>query len=144
MIHRGLLGHWRPLDAKLDEPDGRLVVPNTIAARTNGQPTMDALLKRHVTFGKLELTLRMGVRAVLVELGSIAAHTTQWRRAIDLISRQKNGHKHYAYMGTSVSLQKSLLQALDFHAHELLAKRLAGVNDQKVRVRVRVRVRPSP
>ena len=47
MIHRGLLGHWRPLDAKLDEPDGRLVVPNTIAARTNGQPTMDALLKRH-------------------------------------------------------------------------------------------------
>ena len=48
---------------------------------------------------------------MLVELGSIAAHTTQWRRAIDLISRQKNGHKHYAYMGTSVSLQKSLLQA---------------------------------
>ena len=131
MIHRGLLGHWRPLDAKLDEPDGRLVVPNTIAARTNGQPTMDALLKRHVTFGKLELTLRTGVRAVLVELGSIAAHTTQWRRAIDLISRQENGHKHYAYMGTSVSLQKSLLQALDFHAHELLAKRLAGVQDQK-------------
>ena len=37
MIHRGLLGHWRPLDAKLDEPDGRLVVPNTIAARSNGQ-----------------------------------------------------------------------------------------------------------
>ena len=37
MIHRGLLAHWRPLDAKLDEPDGRLVVPNTIAARSNGQ-----------------------------------------------------------------------------------------------------------
>ena len=34
-------------------------------------------------------------------------------------------------MGTSVSLQKSLLQALDFHAHELLAKRLGSVQDQK-------------
>ena len=131
MIHRGLLGHWRPLDAKLDEPDGRLVVPNTIAARNNGHSTMDALLKRHTTFNSLELTLRAGVRAVLVELGSIAAHTTQWRRGIDFISRQQNGHKHYCYMGTSVSLQKSLLQALDLHAHELLSKRLAHVQDPK-------------
>ena len=80
LLHRGLLAHWRPLDASLDEPDGRLTVFNLIAARANSITTMDALLKRNQQTHPLELTLRAGVRAVLVELGSVTARSAQWRR----------------------------------------------------------------
>ena len=123
LLHRGLLAHWRPLDASLDEPDGRLTVFNLIAARSNSITTMDALLKRNSQVHPLELTLRAGVRAVLVELGSVTARSAQWRRGIQMINR-KDEFKHYCYLGTSVALQKSLLQALDLHAHQLIAQRL--------------------
>ena len=127
-LHRGLLAHWRPLDASLDEPDGRLTVFNLVAVRANSVTTMDALLKRNSATHPLELTLRAGVRAVLVELGSVTARSSQWRRGIEMVTR-KDAFKHYCYMGTSVALQKSLLQALDLHAHQLIAQRLHEVHD---------------
>ena len=86
------------------------------------------MLKRNVATYPLELTLRPGVRAVLVELGSMLRHSPQWRRGVEMVSRH-NCYKHYCYLGTSVALQKSLLQALDLHAHELIAKRLQGTHD---------------
>ena len=55
-------------------------------------------------------------------------HSPQWRRGVEMVSRH-NCYKHYCYLGTSVALQKSLLQALDLHAHELIAKRLQGTHD---------------
>ena len=128
LLHRGLLAHWRPLDASLDEPDGRLTVFNLIAARANSVTTMDALLKRNQQTHPLELTLRAGVRAVLVELGSITARSAQWRRGIQMVNK-KDEFKHYCYLGTSVALQKSLLQALDLHAHQLIAQRLHELHD---------------
>jgi hypothetical protein len=128
MLHRGLLAHWRPLDASLDEPDGRLTVFNLIAARANSITTMDALLKRNQQTIPLELTLRAGVRAVLVELGSVTARSAQWRRGIQMVTK-KDEFKHYCYLGTSVALQKSLLQALDLHAHQLIAQRLHELHD---------------
>mmetsp|Transcript_48403 Transcript_48403/g.104896 ORF Transcript_48403/g.104896 Transcript_48403/m.104896 type:complete len:882 (+) Transcript_48403:189-2834(+) len=127
-IRRGMLGRWRPIDTRTDEPDGRITLFNSIAARSVNQPCMDAILKRHVVIHPLELTLRVGVRAVLVELGAITPHSVQWRRAIDMVS-ERDGYKHYCYLGTSVALQKSLLQALDLHAHELLAQQLQSVQD---------------
>ena len=128
LLQRGLLAHWRPLDASLDEPDGRLTVFNLIAARANSVTTMDALLKRNQQTHPLELTLRAGVRAVLVELGSVTARSAQWRRGIQMVAR-KDEFKHYCYLGTSVALQKSLLQALDLHAHQLIAQRLSELQD---------------
>ena len=128
LLHRGLLAHWRPLDASLDEPDGRLTVFNLIAARANSMTTMDALLKRNLSTHPLELTLRAGVRAVLVELGSVTARSAQWRRGIQMVNK-KDEFKHYCYLGTSVALQKSLLQALDLHAHQLIAQRLHELHD---------------
>ena len=68
------------------------------------------MLKRNVATYPLELTLRPGVRAVLVELGSMLRHSPQWRRGVEMVSRH-NCYKHYCYLGTSVALQKSLLQA---------------------------------
>jgi len=65
---------------------------------------------------------------VLVELGAVTPHSVQWRRAIDMVST-KDVYKHYCYLGTSVALQKSLLQSLDLHAHELLAQQLQRVHD---------------
>ena len=41
----------------------------------------------------------------------------------------QDGYKHYCYLGTSVALQKSLLQALDLHAHELVAQGLQRLHD---------------
>jgi hypothetical protein len=128
LLHRGLLAHWRPLDASLDEPDGRLTVFNLVAARANSMTTMDALLKRNQQTHPLELTLRAGVRAVLVELGSVTARSAQWRRGIQMVNK-KDEFKHYCYLGTSVALQKSLLQALDLHAHQLIAQRLHELHD---------------
>ena len=46
-------------------------------------------------------------------------HSPQWRRGVEMVSRH-NYYKHYCYL-LSVALQKSLLQALDLHAHELIA-----------------------
>ena len=87
--HSSPLAHWRPLDAKLDEPDGRVLVHNAVAiARAPTTTTMDAMLKRNVATYPLELTLRAGVRAVLVELGSMLRHSPQWRRGIQMVSRQ--------------------------------------------------------
>jgi len=128
LLHRGLLAHWRPLDASLDEPDGRLTVFNLIASRSNSVTTMDGLLKRNTTTHPLEITLRAGVRAVLVELGSVTARSAQWRRGIQMVNR-KDEFKRYCYLGTSVALQKSLLQALDLHAHQLIAQRLSELHD---------------
>jgi len=128
LLHRGLLAHWRPLDASLDEPDGRLTVFNLIASRSNSVTTMDGLLKRNSTTHPLEITLRAGVRAVLVELGSVTARSAQWRRGIQMVNR-KDEFKRYCYLGTSVALQKSLLQALDLHAHQLIAQRLSELHD---------------
>tara|TARA_B100000513_G_scaffold123109_2_gene54532 strand:+ start:2520 stop:5243 length:2724 start_codon:yes stop_codon:yes gene_type:complete len=127
-LSRGMLGRWRPIDARLDEDDGRVMLFNSVAARTPQQPCMDAMLKHNRTTHPLEITLRAGVRAVLVELGTITPHSVQWRRAIDMVS-ETDRYKHYCYMGTSVSLQKSLLQAIDLHAHELLSQQLQRVND---------------
>ena len=101
--------HWRPIDAKLDEPDGRVLVHNAAANRAHATTTLDAMLKRNVATYPLELTLRPGVRAVLVELGSMLRHSPQ-RRGVEMVSRH-NCYKHYCYLGTSVALQKSLLQA---------------------------------
>ena len=101
--------HWRPIDAKLDEPDGRVLVHNAVANRAHATTTLDAMLKRNVATYPLELTLRPGVRAVLVELGSMLRHSPQWRRGVEMVSRH-NCYKHYCYLGTSVALQKSLLQ----------------------------------
>lgn len=128
-LRRGLLGRWRPLDARLDEPDSRLTLYNSIAARTGMQSCMDATFKRITVTNPLEITLRAGVRAVLVELGAITPHSVQWRRGIDMVA-QGDSYKHYCYLGTSVSLQKSLLQALDLHSHELIATQLQRVHDQ--------------
>lgn len=83
----------------------------------------------------LQMILRSGVRGVLVELGAVSTGTAQWRRAIDALSRRsdKEGHgfKHFCYMGTSVALQKSLTQAIDLHAHELVARSTSHVTDPR-------------
>ena len=105
-----------------------MLVHNAVANRAHATTTLDAMLKRNVATYPLELTLRPGVRAVLVELGSMLRHSPQWRRGVEMVSRH-NCYKHYCYLGTSVALQKSLLQALDLHAHELIAKRLQGTHD---------------
>ena len=68
------------------------------------------MLKRTRLSFPLEITLRAGVRALLVELGTVTPHTVQWRRAVDMVN-DSGGYKHYCYLGTSVALQKSLLQA---------------------------------
>jgi len=128
-FHRGLLGCWRPREVRTDEPDGRVTFFNSVPARPNQHSCMDAILKRIVNMHPLEITLRAGVRAVLVELGAITQHSVQWRRAIEMVSH-RDGYKHYCYLGTSVALQKSLLQALDLHAHELIAQQLQPVQDQ--------------
>ena len=127
-LQRGLLGRWRPVEAKLDEADGRVTLFNSVAPRTPAQPFMDAMLKRNAVTHPLEVTLRAGVRAVLVELGTITPHTVQWRRAIDMVS-DRDLYKQYCYLGTSVALQKSLLQALDLHAHELVVKQCSRLVD---------------
>jgi len=128
-LQRGLLGRWRPMEAKLDDADGRSVIFNSVAPRSATQPFMDAMLKRTRLTFPLEITLRAGVRALLVELGTVTPHTLQWRRAVDMVN-QSGGYKHYCYLGTSVALQKSLLQALDLHAHELVVKGCARVHDR--------------
>jgi len=58
----------------------------------------------------------------------VTARSSQWRRGIQMVG-VKDTFKHYCYMGTSVALQKSLLQALDLHAHQLIAQRLQDVHD---------------
>lgn len=128
VLNRGLLAQWRPLDANLDEPDSRLTVFNAVATRANSQTCMDALFKRNFLITPLEITLRAGVRAVVVEPGGVTARSSQWRRGIQMVS-MKDTFKHYCYMGTSVALQKSLLQALDLHAHHMIAQRLQDVHD---------------
>ena len=97
-----------------------MLVHNAVANRAHATTTLDAMLKRNVATYPLELTLRPGVRAVLVELGSMLRHSPQWRRGVEMVSRH-NCYKHYCYLGTSVALQKSLLQALDLHAHQLIS-----------------------
>ena len=87
-----------------------MLVHNAVANRAHATTTLDAMLKRNVATYPLELTLRPGVRAVLVELGSMLRHSPQWRRGVEMVSRH-NCYKHYCYLGTSVALQKSLLQA---------------------------------
>jgi len=128
VLNRGLLAQWRPLDANLDEPDARLTVFNAVATRCNSITCMDAVLKRNLLISPLEISLRGGVRAVVVELGSVTARSAQWRRGIQMVG-VKDAFKHYCYMGTSVALQKSLLQALDLHAHQLISQRLQDVHD---------------
>ena len=86
-----------------------MLVHNAVANRAHATTTLDAMLKRNVATYPLELTLRPGVRAVLVELGSMLRHSPQWRRGVEMVSRH-NCYKHYCYLGTSVALQKSLLQ----------------------------------
>lgn len=109
VLNRGLLAQWRPLDANLDEPDARLTIFNAVASRCNSIPCMDAVLKRNVAIAPLEISLRPGVRGVMIELGSVTARSAQWRRGIQMVGL-KDTFKHYCYMGTSVALQKSLLQ----------------------------------
>ena len=116
--------HWRPIDAKLDEPDGRVLVHNAVANRAHATTTLDAMLKRNVATYPLELTLRPGVRAVLVELGSMLRHSPQWRRGVEMVSRH-NCYKHYCYLGTSVALQKSLLQVTQFWRNSGAIRRCA-------------------
>lgn len=128
VLNRGLIAQWRPFDADLDEPDSRLTVFNAVATRANSQTCMDAIYKRNAVISPLEITLRAGVRAVVVELGGVIPRSSQWRRGIQMVST-KDAFKHYCYSGTSVALQKSLLQALDLHAHQLIWQRLQDVTD---------------
>ena len=39
-LQRGLLGRWRPMEAKLDDADGRSVIFNSVAPRSATQPFM--------------------------------------------------------------------------------------------------------
>ena len=126
-LTRGLLAHWRPIDAT-EQADGRLMLFNSVASRAHHTCCADAVLKRNVSAHPLEITLRAGVRAVLVELGAITPLTVQWRRAIDMVSL-RDAYKHYCYLGTSVALQKSLLQALDLHTHRLIVGQLGRLED---------------
>ena len=128
-VRLGMLALWQPGACNLGELDGRVILRN-VGKGKGGSYAMDGILKRHMRIHPLEMTLRVGVRGVLVELGTVVHHSEQWRRAVDMIS-SKQAYKHYCYLGTSVSLQKSLLQALDMYAHDLIHQKLklSHVND---------------